>query len=156
MIPYNTRPCQVFWKMFFRAWPRACARARGEGSARRQQCGRGGLAAERVRRVAAGVLTWGGGREGRGARACGLGLGRVLCWGAGVPCEVSCGRCACARVVFLGAVGDAWCSLRGDGVASVVVVVWCRVVYPPNKTCNAKTSYKYAILVLACKSLCGA
>ena len=63
---------------------------------------------------------------------------------------------ACGRVVFLGAVGDAWCFLRGDGVASVVVVVWCRVVYPRNKTCNAKTSYKYAILVLACKSLCGA
>ena len=63
---------------------------------------------------------------------------------------------ACGRVVFLGAVGDAWCSLRGDGVASVVVVVWCRLVYPPNKTCNAKTSYKYAILVLACKSPCGA
>ena len=63
---------------------------------------------------------------------------------------------ACGRAVFLGAVADAWCSLRGDGVASVVVVVWCRVVYPPNKTCKAKTSYKYAILVLACKSLCGA
>ena len=63
---------------------------------------------------------------------------------------------ACGRAVFLGAVGDAWCFLRGDGVASVVVVVWCRVVYPRNKTCNAKTSYKYAILVLACKSLCGA
>ena len=58
--------------------------------------------------------------------------------------------------MFLGAVGGAWCSLRGDGVASVVVVVWCRLVHPPNKTCNAKTSYKYAILVLACKSPCGA
>ena len=86
--------------------------------------------------------------EGEGEGACCVGV-RVC--GVRYPAGVGGGR-----VVFLGAVDGAWCSLRGDGVASVVVVVWCRVVYPPNKTCNAKTSYKYAILVLACKSLCGA
>ena len=65
--------------------------AAGAGSARRQQCGRGGLAAGAgapggrgaCAPVAAGVLTRTGGR------------GRVLCWGVGVPCAVS---CACGRV----------------------------------------------------------
>ena len=119
--------------------------------------------------VAAGVLT----RTGEGVRRCAGGRAgglsraggreglRAWAWARvvlGCGCAV-CGilrACACGRVVFSGAVCGAWCSLRGDGVASVVVVVWCRLVYPPNKTCNAKTSYKYAILVLACKSPCGA
>ena len=162
--------------MFFRAWPRACApwqRARGQlvassaggrggsdlvpagsGSAcRRAGCRPGSGWRWRCAggRGCAGGWSRAGGREGRGARAWArVVLGRGCAW---------CGilrAWACGRVVFLGAVGGAWCFLRGDGVASVVVVVWCRVVYPPNKTCNAKTSYKYAILVLACKSLCGA
>ena len=112
-----------------------------------------GLAAGARAPVAAGVLT----RTGEGGRARGARGEGACCVGVRV-CRVRypAGVWACGRVVFLGAVGDAWCFLRGDGVASVVVVVWCRVVYPPNKTCNAKTSYKYAILVLACKSLCGA
>ena len=129
--------------------------ARGAGRGRGDGCagapgGRGACAPVPVRGR---VFRWmvEGGRARAGVRA----WARVV---LGCGCAV-CGilrACACGRVVFLGAVGDAWCSLRGDGVASVVVVVWCRVVYPPNKTCNAKTSYKYAILVLACKSLCGA
>ena len=158
--------------MFFRAWPRACApwqRARGQLVA----SSAGGVA---VAAVPAGISSAGGRevltRTGEGVRRCrcagglglglglaGLGLGAcgcVFCWGVGVRGVVSCGRWACGRVVFSCAVGGAWCSLRGGGVASVVVVVWCRLVYPPNKTCNAKTSYKYAILVLACKSPCGA
>ena len=169
--------------MFFGAWPRACApwqRARGQLVAS-SAGGRGGSdlvpvlqagglgagapggrgCADQGGRGCAPVPVRGracrwmveGGREGRGARA--WAWARVV---LGRGCAV-CGilwAWACGRVVFLGAVDGAWCFLRGDGVASVVVVVWCRVVYPPNKTCNAKTSYKYAILVLACKSLCGA
>ena len=116
-------------------------------------------------RAGARCWTWPRGRVRRcrcaGGRAwCGEGL-RAWAW-ARVVLGCGCAVCgilrvwACGRVVFSCAVGGAWCSLRGDGVASVVVVVWCRLVYPPNKTCNAKTSYKYAILVLACKSPCGA
>ena len=156
MIPYNTRPCQgVQHKSFWHLAAGVRALAAGAGSARRQQCGRGGVAWQRCR------CAGGRGCADQGGRGCapvpvrGRARARVL---LGRGCAV-CGilwAWACGRVVFLGAVGGAWCSLRGDGVASVVVVVWCRVVYPPNKTCNAKTSYKYAILVLACKSLCGA
>lgn len=133
------------------AWPQ-CRRA----AARRAGC-----------RVPAGSgCRCAGGCAGGWSRAgAGLGAGCGVGVGAGACCVVlgcGCAVCgilrawACGRVVFLGAVGGAWCFLRGGGVASVVVVVWRRVVYPPNKTCNAKTSYKYAILVLACKSLCGA
>ena len=81
------------------------ALAAGAGSARRQQCGRGG----RGRGCAGGLYRAGGrdGRDGRGLAGLGLGaclgrgassragvrvLGRVLCWGVGVRCAVSCGR----------------------------------------------------------------
>ena len=169
IIPYNTIKSQVFWKMFFGAWPRACApwqRARGQLVA----SSAGGVA---VAAVPAGISSAGGRevltRTGEGVRRCRCAGGRAWCgeglraWAwARVVLGCGCAVCgilrvwACGRVVFSCAVGGAWCSLRGDGVASVVVVVWCRLVYPPNKTCNAKTSYKYAILVLACKSPCGA
>ena len=123
-------------------WPRSvCAGGRGCAD----QDGRGCAPVPVRGRVCRWMVE--GGREGRGhvlGRGCAVcGILRVWAW-------------ACGRAVFSCAVADAWYSLRGGGVASVVVVVWCRVVYPPNKTCNAKTSYKYAILVLACKSLCGA
>lgn len=75
--------------------------------------------------------------------------------GAGVRCAVSCGRVA-VWCVWCGVV---WCVVLPAcgvvAVASVVVCVWCYLAYPSNKTCNAKTSYKCAILLLACKSFYG-
>jgi len=157
MIPYVICPCQgvqqkSFWRLVEggRAW----AAGRGASSSPAVRAGlvlqAGGLGRGLGCRVqGAGCRVW---RAGLGAGV----LGRVLCWVAGVRGAVSCGRGRVGVWWFLGALCGAWYSLRGDGVASVVVVVWCRVVYPRNKTCNAKTSYKCAILLLACKSPCGA
>lgn len=147
MIPYNITPCQGVRENLFAGMAAGSARpgsGRGARSSPATWCRRGGLAAVPAGSgLGAGVL----GRVCAGARCVGW-------WVCGVRYPAGGGRWAC--VGFCGAVGGAWCSLRGDGVASVVVVVWCRVVYPRNKTCNAKTSYKCAILLLACKSPCGA
>ena len=91
--------------------------AAGAGSARRQQCGRGGLAAGAGAPVAAGVLT----RAGEGVRRCRCegGRGRVFYWGAGVRCAVS---CACGRV----GVRCFWVRLMVRGVPCGVMgwLVW--------------------------------
>lgn len=149
-------------KNLFGAWSRAGAPGSGRGarsSPAVQWCG--GLAAVR----AGGGRAWCCGCADQDGRGRGRGLGCRV-WRVGARARVVlggvCAVCGILRVWavgvwwFLGAVCGAWCSLRGDGVASVVVVVWCRLVYPRNKTCNAKTSYKCAILLLACKSPCGA
>ena len=109
MIPYNTRPCQVFWKMFFghgrgRARPGSGRGVSSSPAVRAGWPGRGACAP-----VAAGVLTRAGGRwcrcacgrAGGWSRAgVGVGVGEGLglgacCWGVGVRCAVS---CACGRV----------------------------------------------------------
>jgi len=157
MIPYNIIKSQGVRENLF-AGMAAGGRAWAAGAGRdRRQLGvpvpRAGLVPARGAGRGRGCADQDGDGDGcAGARV----RGCVLCWVrvCGVRYPAGGGRWACGS--FCGAVGGAWCSLRGDGVASVVVVVWCRVVYPRNKTCNAKTSYKCAILLLACKSLCGA
>lgn len=100
------------------------ALAAGAGSARRQQCGRGGLAAVPAGSGCrcAGGCAGGWSRAGAGLGAgCGVGVGAGAgsCWGAGVPCAVSCGRGRVGVWCF-------WVRLVVRGVSCVVVgwLVW--------------------------------